>query len=117
VSTTSKWVSRTGVVSAAPTVSAARTAIPSMPAASNAGEERRAHTGSAVTRPTASVTGTRTLSTRRGHPAAAHASRHASSACSAGTSDTNGESATTPERYAAVLRQGDDGVEELSGRG
>jgi hypothetical protein len=68
------------VVSAAPTVSAARTAIPSMPEESNAGEERRAHTGSAVTRPTASATGTRTASTRGRQPVAAHASRHASSA-------------------------------------
>ena len=33
--------------------------MPSMPAASNGGEERVAHTGSAVTRPAASCTGTR----------------------------------------------------------
>ena len=54
------------------------------------GEDRRAHTDSAVTRPTASPTGSRTASTRGGQPAAAHASRHARRACSAGMSDTNG---------------------------
>ena len=78
------------MVSAAPTVSAARTAMPSIAAESNAGEDRSAHTGSAVTRPTASPTGSSTASTRGGQPAAAHASRHARRACSAGTSDTNG---------------------------
>jgi hypothetical protein len=90
VSTTAKSVSRTGVVSAAPTVSSARTAIPSIPDESNAGEERRAHTGSAVTRPTASPTGTRTVATLAGQPAAARDSRHAVWAASVGTSDTKG---------------------------
>ncbi len=46
---------KTGAVSLAPTVSAARTAMPSIAAASKDGEERVAHTGSAVTRPTASA--------------------------------------------------------------
>ena len=90
MSTTAKSSSSTGVVSAAPTVSAARTAMPSMAAESNAGDDRRAHTDSAVTRPTASPTGSSTASTRGGQPAAAHASRHARRACSAGMSDTNG---------------------------
>ena len=45
---------KTGVLSLAPTVSAARTAMPSMADASNEGEDRVAHTGAAVTRPTAS---------------------------------------------------------------
>jgi hypothetical protein len=45
--------SRTGVVSLAPTVSAACTAIPSIAAASKGGEEVRAQTGLAVTLPTA----------------------------------------------------------------
>ena len=56
VSTTSKAPAarRTGLVSLAPTVSAARTAMPSIAAASNGGEEVCAQTGSAVTRPTAS---------------------------------------------------------------
>ena len=90
MSTTAKSSSSTGVVSAAPTVSAARTAMPSIAAESNAGDDRSAHTDSAVTRPTASPTGSSTASTRGGQPAAAHASRHARRACSAGMSETNG---------------------------
>jgi hypothetical protein len=77
VSTISKSVTTTGVVSVAATVSDARTAMPSIPDESNAGEERRAHTGAAVTRPTASPTATWIVSTRAGHPAAARASRQA----------------------------------------
>jgi len=78
------------VVSLAPRVSAARTAIPSMPAASNGGEERVAHTGSAVTRPAASSTRTRTAGSRAGQPPAARALRQASRAVAAGTSRMNG---------------------------
>ena len=48
------------MVSLAPTVSAARTAMPSIAAASKGGEEVRAQTGSAVTRPTASSRRSRT---------------------------------------------------------
>jgi hypothetical protein len=79
-----------GRVSEAPTVSSARTAIPSMAAESNAGEERAAHTGPAVTLPTASATGRRTASTRAGQPAAARASRQATRASAAGTSEMYG---------------------------
>ena len=81
---------KTGVLSLAPTVSDARTAMPSMPAASNDGDERVAHTGSAVTLPTASCSPRRTASTRLGHPAASHAARQAASASAAGTSWMNG---------------------------
>ncbi len=92
VSTTSKEpaCSRTGAVSLAPAVSAASTAMPSIAAASKGGEERSAHTGSAVTRPTASSSGRRTTGRRSGHPAAAHARSHASSASAAGMSWMNG---------------------------
>src|SRR3954452_15064375 len=76
----------TGVLSLAPTVSAARTAMPSIAEASNDGDERVAHTGSAVTRPTASASPRRTVSTRSGQPAATHAARQAASASAAGTS-------------------------------
>ena len=64
--------------------------MPSMPAASNGGEDRVAQTGSAVTRPTASVTGTVTAGSRSGQPAASRAARQASRACAAGTSRMNG---------------------------
>ena len=74
----------TGVVSLAPRVSAARTAMPSIPAASNGGEDRVAQTGAAVTRPAASVSGTSTAGSRSGQPAASRAARQASSACAAG---------------------------------
>ena len=57
------------MVSLAPRVSAARTAIPSMPAASNGGEDRVAHTGSAVTRPVACASGTRCAGSLAGQPA------------------------------------------------
>ena len=95
MSTTSKAPagSQTGVVSPAPRVSAARTAIPSMPAASNGGDERTAHTGPAVTRPAAWVTGTRVAGIRAGQPAASRASRQAWCARDAGTSRMNGLSA------------------------
>ena len=81
---------RTGLVSLAPTVSAACTAMPSIAAASNGGEEVCAQTGSAVTRPTASSSAIRTLSSRSGHPAAAQASSQAASASAAGRSWMNG---------------------------
>ena len=81
------------MVSLAPRVSAARTAMPSMPAASNGGDERIAHTGPAVTSPAASVTGTRDAGSRAGQPAASRASRQAASARAAGTSRMNGLSA------------------------
>ena len=80
----------TGVLSLAPIVSAARTAMPSIADASNEGDERVAHTGSAVTRPTASWSPIRTASTRAGQPAAAHAALQAASASAAGTSRMNG---------------------------
>ena len=47
---------------------AARTAMPSIADASNDGDERVAHTGAAVTRPTASCRPRRTASTRAGQP-------------------------------------------------
>src|SRR5215469_11476333 len=92
VSTTSysSGASQTGVVSEAPSVSAERTAIPSMPDASNGGEDRTAHTGAAVTSPAASVTGTVMEGSRSGQPAAFRASRQAASASAAGTSRMNG---------------------------
>ena len=58
--------SRSGSASRAAPVSWLATAIPSIAAAGNAGEERRAQTGSAVTRPRASSTITRTAGSRRG---------------------------------------------------
>ena len=82
--------SRTGVVSLAPIVSAACTAMPSMAAASNGGDEVFAQTGSAVTRPTAWSSGSRTVSTRSGQPAAAQASCQAANASAAGRSWMNG---------------------------
>src|SRR3954471_14300245 len=92
VSTTTyaSGASHTGVLSLAPTVSAARTATPSIAEASNEGDERVAHTGAAVTRPTASWSPSRTASTRSGQPAAVHAARQAASASAAGTSWMNG---------------------------
>src|SRR3954466_2418680 len=80
----------TGVLSLAPTVSAARTAIPSIAAASKDGDDRAAHTGAAVTRPTAAARSSRTGSTRSGHPAASHAARQVARAAAAGTSWMNG---------------------------
>ena len=64
---------------------------------SNAGEDRSAQTGSAVTRPTAVATGTRTVSTERA-PAAARVSRQTECACAAGTSETKGLAALIPRR-------------------
>ena len=78
------------MVSLAPRVSAARTAIPSMPAASNGGEDRVAHTGSAVTRPVACASGTRCAGSLAGQPPASRAARQASRARAAGTSRRNG---------------------------
>jgi hypothetical protein len=65
-----------------------------MAEASNDGDERAAHTGSAVTRPTASARPSRTVSTRSGQPAASHALRQAASASAAGTSWMKGVVAT-----------------------
>ena len=81
------------MVSLAPRVSAARTAIPSMPAASKGGDERTAQTGPAVTRPAAWATGTRVAGILAGQPAASRASRQAARARAAGTSRMNGLSA------------------------
>ena len=64
--------------------------MPSMPAASNGGEDLTAQIGAAVTRPPASVTGTVTAGSRSGQPAASRAMRQASRACAAGTSRMNG---------------------------
>jgi hypothetical protein len=88
VSTTSNAPAsrRTGVLSLAPTVSAAWTAMPSIAAASKGGEDARAQIGSAVTRRTASASGNRTVSTRSGQPAAAQVSSQAASASAAGRS-------------------------------
>src|SRR5579862_2123811 len=61
-----------------------------MPAASNGGDERTAHTGAAVTSPAASVTGTVTAGSRPGQPAASQAARQAARAWAAGTSLMNG---------------------------
>src|SRR5215208_8107588 len=97
-----------GVVGVAPTVVTARTAIPSMAAVSYAGEERRAQTASAVTRPIAASSRKRSCGTRAGHPAAEHASSHAASACAAGRSRMNG---------SAIERHLDLGVGGKAGRG
>ena len=78
--------SSTGAVSPAPTVSEACTAMPSIAAASKGGDDDRAHTGSAVTRPTAWSSGSRIVSSRSGQPAAAHASSQAANASAAGRS-------------------------------
>ena len=59
------------MLSLAPSVSAARTAIPSIAAVSNGGEERAAQIGSAVTRPTASSSATTIAGTRDAHRRAA----------------------------------------------
>ena len=69
--------------------------MPSIAAASNGGEDRVAHTGSAVTRPAASCTRTSTAGSRAGQPDASRALRQASRACAAGTSRMNGLSAMT----------------------
>ena len=61
--------------------------MPSIAAASYGGEERVAHTGAAVTRPTAASRETVTASTRSGQPAAAQAARQPASASAAGTSE------------------------------
>src|SRR5436305_12904456 len=86
ISTNAPVSRSSGVVSLAPAVSAARTAIPSIAAESNGGEERRAQIAAAVTRPTQLSTGTVTASRRGGQPAAAQHSRHADCALAAGTS-------------------------------
>ena len=78
------------MVSLAPRVSVDRTAIPSIPAASNGGDDRLAHTGSAVTRPVASASGTRYAGSLAGQPPASRAARQASMARAAGTSRRNG---------------------------
>ena len=82
------------MVSLAPRVSAARTAIPSMPDASKGGDERTAQIGPAVTRPAACSTGTRVAGTLAGQPAASRASRQAACARAAGTSRMNGLAVT-----------------------
>src|SRR5215469_10954453 len=61
-----------------------------MPAASNGGDDRLAHTGSAVTRPAASSSGTVMAGSRAGQPAASRALRQAARARAAGTSRMNG---------------------------
>ena len=88
---------KTGVLSLAPIVSAARTAMPSIAEASNDGDDRVAQTGSAVTRPDGLVQAeTRFVSTRAGQPAASQAARQAASASAAGTSRMNGVVAMRP---------------------
>ena len=73
----------TGVVSEAPKVSTARTATPSMAEAWKWGEEIRASTGAAVTRPRAFSMGT--ASTRRPQPTPSQATRRRCSASCGGT--------------------------------
>src|SRR3954469_9905377 len=94
----------TGVLSLAPTVSAARTAMPSMAEASNDGDEGAAQTGAAVTRPTAAASSRRAVPTRSGQPAAAQAVRQAASASAAGTSWMKGVVATRAraQRYSVT---------------
>src|SRR6266699_2278053 len=65
-----------------------------MPAASNGGDERTAHTGPAVTRPAAWATGTCVAGILAGQPAASRTSRQAACARAAGTSRMNGLSVT-----------------------
>src|SRR5712691_1601075 len=55
-----------------------------MAAASNGGEDRPAHTGSAVTRPAASASGTRTAGSLAGQPPASRAACHRARARAAG---------------------------------
>ncbi len=86
------------MVSLAPRVSAARTAMPSIPAASNGGEDRVAQTGAAVTSPAASAMGTSMAGSRSGQPAASRAARQARRACAAGTSRMNGLLAMVPSQ-------------------
>jgi hypothetical protein len=69
--------------------------MPSIAERSPTGEERVAHTGSAVTRPTASANGTVIASSRCGHDAAAHVSIQVCRAASTGTSLMNGLSDTS----------------------
>src|SRR5215467_5813005 len=64
--------------------------MPSMPAASNGGEDRLAHTGSAVIRPVASASGTRSAGSLAEQPPASRAARQASRTRAAGTSRRNG---------------------------
>src|ERR1700689_4100193 len=64
--------------------------MPSIPAASNGGEDRVAHTGAAVTSPAASAIATSMAGSRCWQPAASRASRQACRACAAGTSRMNG---------------------------
>ena len=68
--------SSSGVVSLAPRLSTARSAMPSMAAASKGGDDREAQIGSAVTRPTASSSATVTAGTREGQAAAAQVCAH-----------------------------------------
>src|SRR5919202_4627297 len=94
--------SHTGVLSLAPTVSAARTATPSIADASNDGDARAAHPGAAVTRHTASGSASRTASTRCGQPASRHAARQAASASAAGTSWMKGVVAIKRYEYSVT---------------
>ena len=64
--------------------------MPSIPAASNGGEDRTAHTGAAVTSPAAPVTGTVAAGSRSGQPAASRTARQAARAWAAGMSLMNG---------------------------
>ena len=75
----------------APNVSEARTAIPSIAAASYAGEERSAQIGAAVTRPSASASSSSTVSSRSGTAAS-----HVGERLAAGMSDRNGALRGTP---------------------
>src|SRR5215210_8869285 len=111
--------SRTGLVSLAPIVSAECTAMPSIAAASNGGDDRVAQMGSAVTRPTAWSSGSRTSSSRSGQPAAAHASSHAASASAAGRSWMNGAARATLtlsrlRLHAGVARPAPAGLQHLA---
>ena len=85
VSTIAKRSILRGEVSVAPNVSEARSAMPSIAAASYAGEERSAQIGAAVTRPRASASSSSTTSSRSGTAAS-----QAAIASAAGMSDRNG---------------------------
>src|ERR1700740_2500912 len=79
-----------GAVSLAPRVAAARSAIPSIAAESNGGDDRVAQIGAAVTRPTAWSSATVTAGTHGGHPLSLRQRAHSSSARARGTSRRNG---------------------------
>src|SRR6201996_2218244 len=95
-----------GAVSMAPRVSAARSAIPSIAAESNGGDDRVAQIGAAVTRPTAWSSATVTAGRREGHPLSARQRAHSARARARGTSRRNGVVRSAIAKH----------LDELSGR-